>query len=394
MPKVQKLSMFFLLLLFPGTFFYHTALGLGYITPFFGGYISIMCALTAAPLLFIYLIEVLHSRTIKKSDAVFFIFIAVFGLTAGSHALSGLHVENAQNHLLAIVNLLAYYMVFRQINPVDDSFKKALIFSTLAMSSVIFFYSMGGRFSIREYAADPDTVAKYQTFAMAYICPLILSISKCKNLKSRLALFTIGFVSLYLNSARSEFVAIAAFYIIFETSISKYRSITPISIALAGALAVGALLHFNADSASNRVSNLANLSQDGSSNVRDEIAREGIAKIYENPLLGDYGNYEGGFYIHNILSAWQDFGVIGFLYFCFMLLAPLIIFAKKSLLLKDRSRGTALCLAILATTMLLLIFGKHYSYPLVAVALGLAHTVKYIQRPKYTKTACRAFETT
>ena len=370
--RIEKFSIFAFVLLFPGAFFYHVGTGLGYIPHILGGYISIV----GASLLFVFLassvMTTVKKRTVKKHDLAFYIFIVLFGAISAFSYINGYHIENAQTNFLLFINLLVCFYIFKNINLTNESFKKTAILSVLSMSAAVIYFSSGGPFSIEVLSSSPETAANYQTFALAYISPLVFAIGKIESRFYRNVIFAIGMICLFLNSARSEFVAIVIFFLVFEASASKYRIVTPLIAVVLAAISLVALISIDPEMADNRITQLMDLSNDESSNVRDAISREGFEKILASPVLGDYGNYVPGYYIHNILSAWQELGIFGFAYFLLLIYSPTKRFAVCALMYGDRSRGTALCLGMLAATIVLLIFGKYFAYPLVAVALGMA----------------------
>ncbi|NNA92153.1 hypothetical protein [Pseudomonas gessardii] len=370
--RIEKFALIAFVLLFPGAFFYHVGTGIGYIPHVLGGYISYVGAAILSVFFANSLITTMKDRMVKKYDLSFYIFMIFFGSISAISYINGYHTENAQSNFLLFINLLACFYIFKNINLTDKTFKKTITASTFLMSATILYLSSGGRFSIELLSETPESVASYQTFAIAYICPLALTIAKTESRFYRNAIFALGMVCLYLNSARSEFVGLVIFFLVFEASASKYRIITPVVAIALAALALVALVSIDPEMADNRITQLMDLSKDESSNVRDDISREGLEKILASPIIGDYGNYEPGYYIHNILSAWQELGIFGFAYFLYLLYSPTKRFAISALIYGDRSRGTALCLGMLATTIVLLIFGKYFAYPLVAVALGMA----------------------
>jgi O-antigen ligase len=118
-----------------------------------------------------------------------------------------------------------------------------------------------------------------------------------------------------------------------------------------------------------RITALADLKQDNSSNERDRMARDGMEKIFESPLTGAYGEYEEGGYIHNIMSVWQETGFLGALFFLFMLGVPV---AKliSAIIAEQSSHKDNVAISILLTAILLLIAGKYFTYLLVPAALA------------------------
>ncbi|MGY2397902.1 O-antigen ligase family protein [Pseudomonas sp. SDO5271_S396] len=383
-PSIERLSIVFLLLLFPGAFFYHTAIGLNYISPFLNGYISIVGALATAVLMTHATLTLLSKQSIEKRNITFLFFMMLFGGVSAYHYLIGPHTENAQNNLLLFVNLAACYFIFKNINAFDNSYKKTITSLGLAMSAVIIYQSNDGAFDLSAHSENPLSVANYQTIALAYMPPMILAIAKSTSRIQRYILFIIAASCLYLNGARSEFVAILIFFTTFESSLSNRRILEALLVTIATAVTITAVLTFSDESSNNRTLRLANLAEDNSSIVRDQIAQEGLSKIIENPLLGAYGNYEPGLYIHNILSAWQDLGLFGFIYFCLMLAIPLVYFTRQSLLKRQKSKDVALCIGMLAATSVLLLYGKYFAYPLVAITLGMVSSRSRIMKAPHS----------
>lgn len=388
-PKVSALLM---LVLFCGTFFYHTALGIGLIPPYLGGYVTIASAAVSIPMFAFMANSLVRTGKLKIIDLLFFLFILGFSLISVYHYLIGEHLENVRDHALQITNMIACYLIFRCIDISDRSMKKLIIASTIAMSAVIVALSSGGRFYLKDSAPNPEIVANYQTFAIAYLCPLIVAISKIEKFKFRAILFTIGCICLYMNSSRSEFVQLIIFYIAFETCRSKYRIVSPIITASLGAIAIAGLIALDSGASGNRISNLLNLSEDKSSTVRNELTESGLDKILDSPFVGDYGNYEKGHYIHNILSAWQDLGILGFILYLVMFIIPITHLIICTIIKQDRSRDFAAALSIMSSTLILLIFAKFFTYQLVGVSLGV-YTSVIANRSAHAKLMINAKQT-
>lgn len=379
MQGIEKAAFVFFLFLFPGSFFYHAAVGLDYIPPFLKGYISIVGLVGSLLLMIFKALGLLRGGAIEKKHIWFFVFIAIFILVSWYNFYFGVHSNNAKINLLLALNLLACYLVFSNINSVGKDFKHCLVMAGAAMSAIIIFSSENGVFNLSSQSSNAPLVANYQTFALAYLPVMIVAIAKSTNRVWRYALFLVAVYSLYLNGARSEFVAMLIFFAVFEVSISNKRAIEVLRVAVFTVVAVASIFIVIPQGVENRTSRLVDLSKDNSSNVRYHILQEGLDKISKSPLLGDYGNYEQGLYIHNVFSAWQDLGLFGFFYFCLMMSIPLYLFSRDSLIKRNTSRETALCLGMLVATSILLIFAKYFAYPLVAITLGM---ISRVERPK------------
>lgn len=379
MQGIEKAAFVFFLFLFPGSFFYHAAVGLDYIPPFLKGYISIVGLVGSLLLIAFKALGFIRGDAIEKNQIWFFIFIIIFMLVSFYNFSIGVHSNNAKVNLLLALNLLACYLVFSNIDSVGKEFKYSVVIAGSSMSAIIFFFSENGVFDVSSQSPNAPLVANYQTFALAYLPVMIVAIAKSTNRLWRYALFLVAVYSLYFNGARSEFLAMLIFFAVFEVSISNKRVIEVMRVTVFAVAAVASIFIVIPQSVENRTSRLVNLSEDNSSNVRRDIFQEGIDKVSKSPLLGDYGNYEQGLYIHNVFSAWQDLGLFGFLYFCLMMAIPLFFFSRDSLVRRNTSKETALCLGMLVATSILLMCAKYFAYPLVAITLGV---ISRVARPK------------
>lgn len=375
MQGIEKAAFVFFLFLFPGSFFYHAAVGLDYIPPFLEGYISIVGLVGSLLLIVFKAFGFIRGDAIGKNHIWFFIFIITFILVSFYNFSIGVHSYNAKINLLLALNLLACYLVFSNIDSVGKDFKHLVVMAGVAMSAIIFFFSENGVFDVSSQSPNAPLVANYQTFALAYLPVMIVAIAKSTNRLLRYALFLVSVYSLYFNGARSEFLAMLIFFSVFEVSISNKRIVEVLRVTVFTVAAVASILIVIPQSVDNRTSRLVNLSEDNSSNVRRDISQEGMDKISKSPLLGDYGNYEQGLYIHNFFSAWQDLGFFGFLYFCLMMAIPLFVLSRGVLIKRNTSKETALCLGMLVATSILLVFAKYFAYPLVAITLGMISRV-------------------
>lgn len=117
-----------------------------------------------------------------------------------------------------------------------------------------------------------------------------------------------------------------------------------------------------------RTLGLLNLSHDASYNERVYILKESISTILYHPITGSYASYKPGYYSHNALSAWVDFGIIGFIVYLTCVL--MIIRAAIILFRADRIGNLpvfALTLALVASIAL----SKAYFHPMMGCVVGI-----------------------
>ncbi|SEO05835.1 hypothetical protein SAMN05428959_104428 [Duganella sp. CF517] len=371
-PACAELAFF---LLFPGFFAYQTLLGLGMIRAFLGGYFAIV-ALLMFPLLSLCYLRRLraHAYRLHAVDAALLGFLAYFAAVMACNAGSA-DAGILASHVLAIVYILSLFIIFKTLDFESRRFRLTQLASLAAMSAVVFSYSVDGAFylAVLGAARDPDSVATYQGFSRSYLMPLVVMLACTRQRGLRRALYALGLPTLYINTARSEFGALLFLIPLIEFHAARHRM-----AMLAGLLLVFLLLKFNLDSIlaavpSNRTLELLDPSSSSSVSARHHLTEQALRSIELHPVLGDYASYAAGNYAHNILSAWVDLGLFGFLGLLALLIYPLGQMAVHGYVLggrASRDRRFVLAWSMLGVTLLLLSMSHYFSDMLIGAALG------------------------
>ena len=122
--------------LFPGFFFYHTLLGLGYIPAVLGGFFTPVSMLAAAPLLFIHAWRIRHrADTLGRTDLYFNLYLLYFLAVVTVNAASGANAQIVGNHLLGILFMLNLFLVFKFTDFGHPRVRAILLASLFAMSA-------------------------------------------------------------------------------------------------------------------------------------------------------------------------------------------------------------------------------------------------------------------
>jgi hypothetical protein len=371
-PGYAELAFF---LLFPGFFAYQTLLGLGLIRAYLGGYFAIVSLLMLPVLLLSYLRRMqAQAFRVHRVDAAFLAFLAYFAAIVVCNAPSA-DLAMIGYHILAIAYMLILFIVFKSLDFHSRRFRLTQLISLAAMSAVVFAFSVDGSFYLAALGAarDPDSVATYQGFSRSYLVPLAVVLACTRRAPLRWALYALGLPTLYINTARSEFGALLFLIPLIEFHASRHRM-----AMLAAFLLLFMLINFNLDTIlaavpSNRTLELLDLSHSSSVSARHHLTEQALHTIAQHPILGAYASYAGGNYSHNILSAWVDLGLFGFIALLLLLLFPLGQMAVHGYLLGGRaSRDTRFMLAwsLLGMTALLLAMSHYFSDMLIGAALG------------------------
>lgn len=365
--------------LFPAFFFYHTALGTGLISPFLGGYFS-WVALAFTPMVTLVYLSLLRKDAdyLTWMDIAFFGYLMYFAFVVLFNLVQGADEELVRDHLVSIIQFASIFLIFRTAEFNRPYVLATLVVSLLAMSGLIFYLSIDGNFYLKreDSSFNTESLASYQGFARSYFVTAVAAVVFLKPLVLRLLIYSVAIPALFLNGARSELIGLAVFMVLSECVGARNRL-----LIIASALGVIALVAMNLDHLlallpSNRTLELFDASGDTSWQARNYLLSHGLRTIADHPLLGDYGSYVpvggAGGYIHNILSAWVDTGLFGFLYLLALILIPLVSvsYEMATRSAAETSKDLILVFGLLASATLLVFTAKNFTDPLIPIALG------------------------
>ena len=365
-------------LLFPGFFAYQTLLGLGVIRAYLGGYFAWITLLMLAPLLLSYGLRLrAHAGQLHRVDAAMLGFLGFYAVIIACNA-GHAGAAATGHHVLGLLYVLVLFIIFKTLDYRSPRLVLIHLASLAAMSAVVFTFSVDGAFYLAALGAarDPDSVATYQGFSRSYLLPLVVMLACVRHAPARWALYALGLPTLYINTARSEFGALLFLIPLIELHAARAR--LAVLVLMAGA---AALLLLNLDALvaavpGNRTLELLDLSHSSSANARHELTVQALQTIAAHPLLGDYASYPSGKYAHNILSAWVDLGLTGFVALLALLCYPLLQMALHGYVhgscggRGSRDHRYLLAWSLLAMTVLLLCMSHFFSDMLIGAALG------------------------
>lgn len=179
----------------------------------------------------------------------------------------------------------------------------------------------GLRFAYLAQTVDPERVASYQGVARSVFYTAILVIAFSRPYFVKLAIALLALVVLFLVGARSEFVGMAVVAGLVSLIGGWRGAVTIIGVVLLLAIVIGFVQELVPD---HRVLRLFDLAADRSYSERQAMRSLGLAAIGRHFLLGDYGGQmnttgQTGTYIHDMLSAWRQFGLLTFLAYVWLL---------------------------------------------------------------------------
>jgi hypothetical protein len=244
--------------------------------------------------------------------------------------------------------------------------------SLAAMSAIVFSFSVNGVFYLAtlQMAKEADALATYQGFSRSYLMTFLPVIAHTRALPLRLVLYASGAATLFINTARSEFAALLFAIPIIELYFSRHKMVF---IGIGVVLGMMVFAHMDEIVAAlpdNRILELLDLSQSTSANKRHHLTVYARHTIEAHPLLGDYASYAPGYYSHNVLSAWVDLGLFGFVYLLALTTLPAIPMFFKEYLAGRRRCEFVLGFTLASVTLLLLISSHYFTDMLIGATLG------------------------
>ena len=371
-------SAFFLL--FPGFFFYHTLLGTGTTGAFLGGYFSPISLLYALPLAVVYYRRLRHDpRRLSAIDMHYGLFNAYFIAVVIVNAAAGASLSIVAHHLGGILFMANTFFLFALIDFDHWRFRLMGLASLAAMSAIVFKFSVNGVFFLGALgmAKDADALATYQGFSRSYLMMFLPVVAHTRGTALRLVLYAAGAATLFVNTARSEFAGLLFAIPIIEFYYSRHKLVF-LGLAVLVTLAVCAHMDDIVSALpDNRVLELLDLSQSTSANKRHHLTLHAQQTIAAHPLLGDYASYALGYYSHNVLSAWVDLGLFGFVYLLAITALPAVPMFFKEYLAGRRRPEFIHGFALACVTLLLLVSSHYFTDMLIGATLGVYAQYRY-----------------
>jgi hypothetical protein len=375
----SAIAAFCWIIVFPGFIIYQTAVQLAMIPPALGGYYTASIGFA----LFILIYPYLDKWPIKQSlwivvwrkhirlDILFWMYVCLMLMAT----LLGItrEVDSAiTDPLLAYIFKFIGLYVLASLTPWENLkfLKLVQLIHILICILLITNASEGAYLANLVLLDDREQDLDYHGLALAFSVISLTAGHWTASIPWRWIQWQLSLTGLFLIGARSEFVGTCIAILVIEFSRRK-KFAECMALALIPICVVAAfyLLAYTMENES-RVFGLLNLAIDESSTIRKELSLDAWATIIKNPISGAFASYEPGHYAHNILSAWVDLGLIGFIVLCLLVTLPIssILFGRKS---AASSTYRHLVLGCLMMCITMLIFAKTYFYQMIPIVLGM-----------------------
>jgi len=240
------------------------------------------------------------------------------------------------------------------------------------------FLSGGVMFYAREFFESENSVATYQGFARSALLTILPLLAVAHTAKLKLLIGLVGVYVLFVLGARSEFFSFLIWLIGFAASFilrSRWGMIFGLVALISVLFGVWSLSDLSSTS---RQLEVTNLSESTSWVARQQLFNSTISVVDSSPLLGDFGAHirvggDAGSYSHNALSAWVNYGVVGFIFYilsifsAFCITAYHLVFRNNTCLKRDQTFS----FSVLFFVLLLILISKPVFWPITGLAMGL-----------------------
>ena len=377
---VANVSLF---LIYPGLFFYQSAIGALWIEPIFYGGWGILMLLLCPLLSLCYLVRLILDRPyIYKLEYIFIGFLLFISVVSIYFYMKGIPQEFVGDllywNLGGVISNLTCFLAFRLANVEKLSFKILMGFSAFCMMLIVLFNTDFEQlfFGFRK----TQYLFSYQGFARSMLVVFLIT---CFSLRSGLLAFLCYCVfafALVINQSRSEIIlfvcAIPATLIIVHRFFQnmKLLHLFYVGVALFGFVFLGIMFErFGIFDGLPylRILALVEPMADESLNRRIFQTMSALQTIREAPFFGSYGSYVNagsiGDYSHNFLSLWVNAGLIGVLFY--LILFTMILWEVFKVKLTSQNY-TLICLS--GALGLSAIVAHLTTYPYIEVLLAAA----------------------
>lgn len=359
------------LILFPFFFIYSVLLAHNLIV-YIPGYFSLFSIFTI-----IFIMMKNFSYFWKKEKKLHFIEIIFFVLLLYIflisivnyyfNNLSEYNLELLKQNLQGIIFILVCYFLAKELYLENNFFKKIFIISFFICALLVFFnINEFGIFYLKLNSENSELLSTYQTFARTLVVMSFITFTLTLRSNLNMVIIIFAFLSLFLNSARTEFVlfcsAIFLYLFIFDFRKTVIKVLILLTLMILILFYNQELLNYIYDS---RIWELiSNTDSSTSLSSRMETINVAIESIKSNFFFGDYGSYISnlgiGMYAHNLLSAWVDLGLFGFVFYIFILVYIIIkLYTMKTFYLKNEY---ILLFLFFIFYFLAIIVSKNYTY--------------------------------
>ncbi|WOE28758.1 O-antigen ligase family protein [Acinetobacter towneri] len=263
----------------------------------------------------------------------------------------------------------------------ESKLKYFVLFSFwLSLFSTIIFSIQSNTIMIytKLFFENQDVDVGYQYLSRALLVIIVFSSAFIEKDIWRSLLLIAGAFLLFSIGSRSEFFAfIFSIFFIFSINFLRIGFSIKYIIGIFFLFGLSSFLFYNYLDVflESRFSDILNMENSTSWNARENSQDVALKQIEEFPLFGKYGGHISEYgirgYSHNILSAWVNYGLIGFLLYFSLVFYSFLYSLKFYLTDKNVSKGLWVTTILSLISLILVISSKSIFWPFPALVWGM-----------------------
>jgi len=380
----QRLSLFFFLLLFPGIFFYSSAVAAGVIPAILGGGFGIVAAIALVALLPLLFVDVtkLKGKSLLVT-ILFFMLVLYTTFWLLIHYFLGDNFQKRFDVFSQVVTVIGTWLTLFSIGyfwPQNLSKRHiSVLLVCLGGIALIVFMDIDFRRLIFIFGlSDADGVLSYQGFSRSAAFTGLVLLSVIRTIRLSFVIAFLLLATVFFIGARSELVGVVAVLPFIAYLHYRHRPLATVAVVLVVSMVVLSVAVYSYDKLStSRQFQLLNISESSSGMARATLYNQAWEAIKEAPVSGDFAGQvkhhdSTGAYAHNVLSAWRQFGFVGFVLYLSLLFVSLTLSIR---LVRQRQNQEADLPRIAATlslfSLILMLGAKSVFWAFPALAWGL-----------------------
>ena len=318
------LASLFFFLVFPSLIIYNLLVVNNYIPPFLGGYFGEIVALTAI----CYLPFIIY--TINESLKASFNF-TLFGISAFLLAtlitvtsyFANISFYAINQSLILIVMWFALYNLgffFNQNeHPKLSKYMLIFCFSFCIYMIYQFFFtgSLGFLQNTDSIGNDESNLSGYQAIARNFLIISLFTYSFIKNKFIQMLLLTLCTFAIFSIGARSEMIAFILSIVALNLTLTLRNKTNFITSIIILSIFIFGWIALSNNFSDSRQLQIFDFQKSSSWTARQVFQDDALRTISKNWFWGDFGSHvhgeSVGYYAHNALSAYVNFGLVFFL---------------------------------------------------------------------------------
>lgn len=343
---------------------------MGYVAPYFWLSFSFVILMTL-PIAIIGLSRAKSFNVVMNLgiSRVFFLFLIYYFVFLIYKYVDGVELDFLTYHLKSVLRLIAFYFITINFYLGGTFNERRNSFIVVFIGLLVVYLSAGGFVNISAIEfEDGYFELDYQMLAFLILFFVINNVALNYH-KNNIIVSLLMVLSLYYLGARTEFY-IALMLFIFAEFLKTNNKSGVIALFALFLMIFMPLLYFyiDGDGLSNIRIFAVLFDEDASQESRANLTMNAMETISRNPFFGDFASHELGAYSHNLLSAWVDFGIIGFIYLGLIVFAP--FFHALTKIHKTTAPVYILTISSLVALVFAFMLAKTYNYTMLAVALA------------------------